>query len=444
MFRYNPTFATPATAAALLVAVAACRPTTSTTRSPDAFDAPVGGARGGNDLSDEEALSQQKLVCAVLAANPDLAAWREQWRAASARTDQPTSLGDTSISYSFAPASIGSSAVRYGQVVQIEQSFRLGQTKLERRVARAQAEVAGHDYDAQRQHLALLSADLYHEYYALTRALETNAEHEALVNAIADVATVRYATGHAPQQDPIQADLELAHIEHEKVVLASQRDVVAAQINGLLHRPPDTPLPPPPDRLDTVPEREDDEGEWQRPEIGAAAAEEHAADETITLSRRRFTPSVRAMGSYNSMWPEIQHQFMVGVGVSIPLQVKALRAGVAEAEARRRAASYRRQAVDDRVAVETSAAAARLREAHHVVELHRVRLLPTAKSRVEAARVGYETGANDFSAVIEAERELRSLELDYHRALADLNQRKADLDFARGRPPGCDDEGADR
>jgi hypothetical protein len=100
--------------------------------------------------------------------------------------------------------------------------------------------------------------------------------------------------------------------------------------------------------------------------------------------------------------------------------------------------------VDDAIGVERMAARHRLDEAHHVVELHDARLIPTARARVEAARVGYETGGNDFSAVIEAERELRKIELDYHRALATLADRRAELDHALGRPPKCGNGETDR
>lgn len=396
----------------------------------------MAGAERPPDLSNDAVLDPRRLACAVLASNPELAAWHDSWRAASARVDQPTSLGDTSLSYSFAPGSIGSSAVDYGQVVQIEQSFRVGQTHLERRVARAEAQAARHDVAAKRQELTLVATTLFDEYYALTRALETNAEHRALVASLLDTATSRYGTGAASQQDPIQAELEIAQIERERIVLKAQRDVVRAQINGLLHRPPDTPLPPPPDRI-TVGPPDSVDPQWRRPETEAAIVQEDAAEQATTLARRRFAPSVKAMGSYNSMWPMVEHRFMVGAGISIPIQLRSLRAGIAEAKAERSAARHRREAIEDAVAVEQAAAQHEIEEAHQVVELHRDRLLPTARARIEAAHAGYQTGANDFSTVIEAERELRSLELSYHRALADLNDQHAELDYALGRPPDC-------
>lgn len=404
------------------------------------------------DPARDQVLEPERLACAVLTSNPELAAWRETSRAAQARVDKPTAVGNTSVSYTFAPASIGSDRVRYGQVVQIEQSFRLGQTQLERQVARAEASATQHDRDATERHLVLLATTLFDAYYATSRALETNAEHADLIATLLDTATVRYATGDAPQQDPIQAELEVAHIEHERVVLESQRDVVKAQINGLLHRAPDAALPPPPkriasDRPQTIAGA--DAGETgdaygPRPESRAALALEEAAQQRTTLARRRFSPSISVMGTYNSMWQELPHQFMVGAGLSIPLQVRSLRSGISEAQAQHRAARHQREAVEDAIEVERATARLELKEAHHVANLHESRLLPAARARVDAATVGYETGDNDFSAVIEAERELRQLELDLHQALARLADKRAELQFALGKPPNCRQGGGGR
>jgi cobalt-zinc-cadmium efflux system outer membrane protein len=429
-----------AVASALILTCIGCRPV-DPSRPPDRgsiLDTTAADPTSHASLEDGGVLDRARLICAVLAANPDLAATREAWRAQRAATRSPTALGDTSLSYSLAPASIGSRAVPYGQVIEIRQSFVLGQASAERRVARAQSDVAEQRWHTQRQELALMATTLYDEYYAIERALETNTEHRALVGEMLDVSTARYSTGRTGQQDPIQAELELAHMDHERVVLVARRDIVTAQINGLLHRPPQTSLPASPDRLSAGSERAADVTA-SRPEQQAAIAAETASAEATSLARRRFAPSLSAMASYNSMWAMVQHQFMVGVGISIPLQLRSLRAGVEEAESRRRAAHYARQAIDDRIAVELAQAEHRLQEAGHVERLHRTRLLPSARQRVDAARVGYETGANSFSDVIEAERELRSLELEYHRALADLDRRRAELDFAVGRRPPCDD-----
>jgi outer membrane protein TolC len=74
--------------------------------------------------------------------------------------------------------------------------------------------------------------------------------------------------------------------------------------------------------------------------------------------------------------------------------------------------------------------------AQHVVRLYQERRLPAARAQIDAARIGYETGRDSFQALVAAERSLRTLELQYEGSLADLAQRRAELQRAIGHIPG--------
>jgi len=419
---------------------AACRPRPSA--QPGVEPPPTQAVRTDSAVESLERapmLERRTLVCAVLERNPDLAAAEDALRAARARSRTPIAASGTRLSWSVAPVSIGSD-VPFGHIVEVEQSVRLGQWRLEREVARNLAESVAHGRDAVRNELALEAATLYDEHYELARALETNTAHRVLLSELVDAATHRFMSGKVPAQDPLQAELELVRVEEERIELEAQRRVVIARTNRLLHREPAASLPAAPDRLEPEGEAVDevklrDEALASRPELRAAGREVDARDRAVRLARRRFAPDVSAMASYNSMWADPEHRFMLGVGLSLPLQVGALRAGVSEARAETRRARNLEAAAHDRVAAEVEEALARLSSTEAVVRLHRERLLPTARERVEAARIGYESGANDIDSLIDAARELRAVELTSQRALAELDRRRAELDWAVGRPP---------
>ena len=417
-----------------------CQPQPTT--SPGETTQLASGPPGSIDterLERADVLERHALVCAVLERNPDLAAAHEALASARARARQPVGLGNTRLAWSVAPISIGAD-VPFGHVLELEQSFRLGQRGIERRVAGTEADAVAHRRDAMRNELAYAAALSYDEHYELARALEINAEQHTLVEQLVESTTRRYAAGVGSAQDPLQAQLELARIEQERVELQASRRIAIAQTNRLLHRPPDAPLPPPPKRLDEPDELHDParlhrDAIGARPELRAAASEAEAREQATTLARRRFAPELSAMASYNSMWSDAAHRFMVGVGVSLPLQIGGLKAGVAEARAEHRRADRLVQAERDRIATQVEEALVRVSAAAEIVELHRDKLVPTARARVEAARIGYETGANDLDTLIDAARELRDLELASERALAELDRRRAELDWAVGRAP---------
>src|SRR5690606_16947670 len=151
-------------------------------------------------------------------------------------------------------------------------------------------------------------------------------------------------------------------------------------MNGLLHREPDAPLPPPPAELparDLV-ERESADlirmALDRRPELESQAGRIRAGEAAVDLARREFYPDFTVMGSYNSMWMATEHEWMVGVGVNLPVWRAWRHAAVDEAQARTARARSERERLVDRVRVEVEEAHARAREAHHVVELYRNRL----------------------------------------------------------------------
>jgi outer membrane protein TolC len=92
--------------------------------------------------------------------------------------------------------------------------------------------------------------------------------------------------------------------------------------------------------------------------------------------------------------------------------------------------------LEDEVRLAVRSAAVRLGEAHHLLVIVQDRRLPASRDRVAAARVGFETGRDDFLALIEAERSLRDAELALDEARAAVSRRFAELEAAAGRTPG--------
>jgi outer membrane protein TolC len=396
----------------------------------------------------DTALEREALVRAVLARNPNLEAARQAWRATLAEHPQARSLEDTMASYSLAPLSVRSDVVRFGQVVRLEQRFPTpGKFRFAGEVALAEAEAMRGGYEAVRLTLALMASSMFDEYHRVTRVLTLNDEHRELIADIKAIAMVQYESGRASQQDVLQAEVELAHIIHQRVMLESERRVIMAQINGLLHQRPELELPAPPRRTTPpsieVPQTEELQRDAleHRPELHAARSQLRAADSAVGLAKRNYSPAIGLMGEYNSMWARTEHQWMTGVSLNLPLQIRSRKGAVDEAQARAEQASAELSVKRDEVRVEVDQARQRVLEAEHVVRLYETRLIPAARAQIDAAGFGYETGRNSFQALIDAERSLRRLEIEYEEVLASLGQRAAELDRARGILPGLGNQG---
>lgn len=389
------------------------------------------------------ALERAALVAEVLRRNPSLEASRQAWRAALARPAQERSLADPMLGASFAPWSLGSSAVEPAYTFEISQALPFpGKLALREEVALAEAEATAHDYEATRLRVALLASRFFDDYYLAGRAAEINAHHVALLDQLQTVSLARYEAGEATQQDPLQAESEKAMLDHEQITLETDRRIAAERINALLHRRPELPLPPPAALGEPPPEPLENEtlaseAFAARPELQAADARTSGRERAVDLARREFLPDLGVFARYDRFWEEKELRPMVGVQVAVPLRLDRRHAAVDEAQAELARAKSERARAEDAVRLDVVTAAERLREAHHLHELARERLVPAARDRAVAARAAYESGQEDFATLIDAERGRRQAELELEKTLVNLSRRHAELERALGRLPGA-------
>ena len=390
------------------------------------------------------ALDRSALVRAVLASNRTLAAARASSHAAAARVRSSGVLADPTVTGGIAPLSIGSSRARVGWEASISERLPWpGKLRAETAAAQADAEASRDDLEEGRRQLALAACGLFDDYFADVRSLEVNERHRALMRTMQEAAAGQYEAGRASAQDALEAELELAHMEHDAAVLEAQRRVTVARLNELLHRPPEAPLPPPPGALvpsarsgGTDPGRLQAEAVARRPDIAAARTRARAEAARAERASRDLLPDVTVSTSFDSMWDTPEHRWMVGLGVDLPLPSGRRAGAVEEADAMRAFHEAEAEQKADAARTEVAVALARLDESEHLVHLLAERIVPVARTRVETARAAFAASRAPFASAIEAERDLRSAELELEEGLAECDRRSAELDRALGRVPG--------
>jgi outer membrane protein TolC len=419
--------------------------------------APLAGAQPPSDdpFAGAPELDRGTLIVAVLARNTSLQAALQAQEALAQRVPQVTALPDPMLMYGIAPLSPFDQGVRFGQSFELRQRIPLhGKRRLAGEAAQAETRVAEEQAASLALDLALAASRLFDDYHLVDRRIAINREHLRLVEGLKTIATARYAAGVVPQAAPLAAEVELAHLTHRDFVLGTQREVIAAQLNALLHRHPGAPLPPPirelprPSRdpladlglasLDSAVELVV-EG---RPELAEARAAVEARRAEAELARLERKPDVEVGTSYNNMWNDRAHRFMVGGAVQLPIRFGRLRALEAEADARLAEAQNRLWHLEDELKAQVIQIHERALEAHHVSVLYDSRLLPAARDQLAATRAGFETGQSTFLDLLEAERAVLAAELAHEEVQAAYRQRRAELARALGQRPPI--EGAPR
>jgi outer membrane protein TolC len=365
------------------------------------------------------------------------------WQAASARYPQVTSLDDPMFGTVLAPASIGSNDVEFGYRVELSQKLPFpGKLALRGQSALSEASAAGHDVEDMRLQLIEGTKNAFYEYFLTGRALDVNEEGLRLLKKFRENAESRYQTGLAPQQDILQAEVEIGRQRQRRLSLERMQRVVVARINTLLHLPPDSSLANAPQKIDapvSVPEAAQMRAVAvaRRPDLQALADRIGADQAALGLAYKEFYPDFEVSAAYDTIMgngPTRDLAPQLGLRLNIPMRKSRRFGALAEAEARLRQRRAELDKLVDQVNLQVQEAYEQVRESEQTVKLYEKTILPAAQRNVESAQAAYTTGKTPFLSLIEAQRSLVDLRDRYFEAVADHFRRLATLERVVGGP----------
>lgn len=285
-----------------------------------------------------------------------------------------------------------------------------------------------------------------HTYADLFVSRQAVAVHEASVGLLrqsADLVTARYGAGHGAQQDVLKTITDITKLHADLVMFEEQADLAALQLNALLNRPPGSSIGelaadvdnialPPIDELQRV-------ALERHPELRAAQIDIERAEATLAVANSDYKPDFMVGGGYQLM-PRSAGAWTATGGMTwpnAPWSRGRLDAAKAQAVAEIATAKTRQQAVTTAIATAVQQAYIRISSARTRADLFRRSVIPQTQQVFEASRIAYQSERGEASALVENQRMLLDAQLDYYRALRDLQQARADLERAVGadRPP---------
>src|SRR5256886_17173532 len=185
----------------------------------------------------------QSLVAEALARNPTVAQRQAAVRAATLRIRPAGSLPDPMLTigvmdlvmphFDFNQSDFTEADVELSQEIPWPGSLGARSGVMRAAAAGARAE----EGTIRREVTTAMAVAYYRLGYAGT-ALETLRHQRELLDAAVQLSTTRYATGAAPQSDPLQAKLARDRLRSEEFVLESDRIAALAAVNALRNRAP--------------------------------------------------------------------------------------------------------------------------------------------------------------------------------------------------------------
>ncbi|MBC5765954.1 TolC family protein [Ramlibacter albus] len=391
-----------------------------------ALAGPAAAAQLGENL--------QTLLEAARTQNPELALMRAEAEAARQRVQPAGALPDPVLRVERMNLR-DAEAPPETRLTFMQQLPAWGKRELRVQAASADARQAQARTDAAWAELAMRIKTAYARYYAAVANERITREVLDLVRRMEQVAQARYAGGLAPQQDAIRAQLEQTAMRAELLMLEAEKHHLHVRINALLGRPSEAalahpreprPLPAVPDAATLV-----QRARATSPVVRAEEARLAAAEKNRELALRNRLPDVNVgagptrMNSRNASWG-------VMVELNLPLQQDTRRSQEAEAQAMVDAARARIDNAAVQVAGDIGESLASLDVARRTVDLVTAQALPQSELALRSALASYEGGKLEFSALLEAQRQIRKARLDRLKAETEAQMRLAEIERTLG------------
>jgi outer membrane protein TolC len=413
-----------------------------------AADAPpeFGGATTNTPQSaTNDVLSLQQVLRDVLVNNPSLKAARANWEAMKQRVPQARAWEDLKSEFdtvvgrfvSIPPNSFTDQRLTVEQAVPLAGKNRL-------RGEAAEAEAVATFAELHRRELDL-TARARTAFYRLANAgeqlriVDANLE---LLKQFARISRKKYEAGTSLQSDVLAAETDASKLEESRYDLLRQISDTESQLNVLMNRPAQSPLPHPGEMQSLTVhfdlQRLQALAMDHRPELVIGRMKTQAAQARLAASKREWIPdpSLRVEASrYNDSGPAAS-EVMAGVAINIPwLNRGKYRAAIEEARQMEISAEYDLESAEKETMGLVREAYNKVETLHHHVELFRGRILVLARQNASVTRQAYETDKTSFLNLIDAQRTLQEVEGMYWHHLAEYLSALAELESVVGTDP---------
>lgn len=367
------------------------------------------------------------------AVNPSVRAAHLEARAAQERAGVARGYPDPFLMYGYYVAP---------DMLQGRQEFELrqeipfpGKRGLRGDVAAREADMIARSADAFALDTDYEVAAAFFEYVRTSEVQRVLDEERTLVSRMRDAAHVRYGAGTAEQQEVLKLELVLSQIDDERTMNEHELHRVGIRLNELTGRDARASLAPPewttPDAGALEALAIADSALVRRPEMAAARAGVDRAEAARKLAGREYIPDFM-LGVMFEYGADMDEEWEVLAGISLPIWLGKRRAMVRETEAMRESALYAMQAEELRVRRDVEDALHGVYGARERLERFEKLILPQAQQAFESSEAGYRAGRVDFLDYLDSERMLLAMRKEYYGVVAELGMRVAALERALG------------
>lgn len=377
----------------------------------------------------------------VKARNPQLLAADSLSKMAQSRVKQAYALKDPVLEFERMNTKYGDSFLSdagdrtTGIKQEIENPYRL---VLKKRVARSEASVYAGLYQARVNEVLSKAKSAFYQYYIYGKYENTYQENIGLLKEFSKIAEDKYAAGLGSQSDAIKAQVELSRTLNKLITVQQEKEAARSLLNILMDREAEADLPAAEEASQGSSMSEFAQFEAaalkNNPDILTAAARVEAAGGRVRLSKAEYLPDLELVyRRRRSTDPRMDRTYDFNFAITLPLGWTGNKgAGIDEAEAGRSLAEAEYRLARANVALELKDALVKARTSLRLLDLYSTSVIPQAQQALKIAQTAYQSSAGGFLDLLDAERTLLDLKLDFYRFTVDYQTWLSELDRLAG------------
>ncbi|MCI0606500.1 TolC family protein [bacterium] len=396
--------------------------------------------------AEPETISLEQLVSALVRNNPDIQAAESRYEAAQVRPSQMRTLPDPVLSFvsrngSGNPApftELGKDPLSSIGVMWKQEFPFPGKLRLSGEMAQKEADAAKVDIETVRWKVISNLKEAYYEYFRVDRSIQILNDSLKLLKHFEEIARARYGVGEGIQQDVLRSQLEISIMDQRITSMQQERATAAAEINRLINRPVDSPLPNPAEVTQTkfVLPAETLESEFitDAPQIRSGEAMVSREQKNLELAKKQFRPDFMTSVEYATS-PNFPDMWEIEFGLRIPIFYKTKQAyGVAEASHNLTRTQKELRSMQLEIAFSIRNQFLQIQASEKLLRLYDQAVLPQSNLALESSLATYQVGKSDFLTTMSNFMTLLEYRMNRYAELSRHETAIARLERILGRP----------
>ncbi len=305
--------------------------------------------------------------------------------------------------------------------------------------ASKEADMAWQDYKEEERKVAWNVEQPYYSLFLAKKTIEALEETKVLLEQFSRAVRSRYEAGQASQMDSLKVEIELSQVNVEHFEWKQKEHVASAEISRQLNQP-----------LQTVYEIGRDlakeDFKYSRDELENAAIEkkpelqmfkvavEKAKTESL-LTKTDWLQDITGrieIRDFSEEAREREYDNFIGFSVPVWSLIKGIGGTWRGADEEIKAAKTLYTDMRNETLLSVHRAYARVVAAKFALETFEKETLPQARQQVEVALSAYEAGKENILMLIDSQRTLKNLQIQYYKAWAEYEMGISDLKLSIG------------